>query len=601
MDTTRDRDHRPRNADRLILLVDDDALVAMSEARSIESFGFRTHTVTSGEAAVDAVRDDPDIDLVLMDINLGHGIDGTEAARRILVHRHVPIVFLTNHSERETVDRVKHITRYGYCLKTSGEFVLRETIEAAFEMWAREQDARHVFNDHAAVKLMIDPTDGRIVDANRAAEEFYGWPREALVTMTVSDINPAPPEQIRADIAAVSQGDRDRFELRHRLRDGSIRDVEVYSNTIAVDGRRYLHSIVIDTTERRTAMRRAEERRRYLEALFATSSDGIFVADTAGRIHEVNDAFCRMMDRTEDELVGLSVVDIDVGEDEERMAARVARVRERGHERFETRYRAADGRVLDADVAVSYLDLYGGRFVTFIRDITERKRVEQSERDLLRQKDILLSEVHHRMKNDMFLVAALLSLQAQDSEDPRTRAAIEEAGSRVRALSSVYQQLYNGPDVTRVRLASLVGQVLQSARTLAPDGGVRFVQEVDASLEISSRLSVGVGLMVNELVTNSLKHAFDCAVDPEVRVTALMRDAGTVELCIGDNGCGYDTDAVREPRTSHGLGIVHALVKQHGGTLELSNDGGARAQISLPIQPSDDTETPPNHEGPGAR
>jgi len=111
---------------------------------------------------------------------------------------------------------------------------------------------RNLFDRHSAVKLLIDPDTGRIVDANVAAERFYGWTKEELTRMTVSDINNLPPERVTEAMGLVRSDERDYFEFQHRRSDGSIRDVEVFSSRIDVKGKELLHSIVHDITDRRS-------------------------------------------------------------------------------------------------------------------------------------------------------------------------------------------------------------------------------------------------------------------------------------------------------------------------------------------------------------
>lgn len=125
-----------------ILLVEDERLVAMAEARTLAKHGFEVVTADSGEAAVEMAAHEQKIDLVLMDIDLGNGIDGTEAASRILSFRDLPIVFLTSHTEPEYVERVKRITNHGYVVKASGEFVLVESINMALKLFRANQRAR---------------------------------------------------------------------------------------------------------------------------------------------------------------------------------------------------------------------------------------------------------------------------------------------------------------------------------------------------------------------------------------------------------------------------------------------------------------------------
>ena len=123
-----------------ILLVEDEAIIALSERKTLERHGFSAETVPTGERAVEAVASGAHYDLVLMDIDLGDGMDGTEAAERILEQRDIPIVFLTGHAEKEYVERVRSITSYGYVLKNSGEFVLAESVRMALELFRAHRE-----------------------------------------------------------------------------------------------------------------------------------------------------------------------------------------------------------------------------------------------------------------------------------------------------------------------------------------------------------------------------------------------------------------------------------------------------------------------------
>jgi PAS domain S-box-containing protein len=139
-----------------ILLVEDEALIAMAEAQMIRKHGYEVLTVHSGEKAVEAAETDPDIALILMDIDLGRGIDGPEAAEKILASQELPIVFLSSHSEKEYVDRVKTITGSGYILKNSGEFVLIESIHMALNLFEAKREAQHHLRETELRELRLD-------------------------------------------------------------------------------------------------------------------------------------------------------------------------------------------------------------------------------------------------------------------------------------------------------------------------------------------------------------------------------------------------------------------------------------------------------------
>jgi len=135
-----------------ILLVEDEPVVALDQSGILKKNGYLVNMVYNAEDAITKVREDNSIDLVLMDINLGTGMDGTDAARKIMDIRDIPIVFLTSHMEQDVVERVRGITRYGYVLKGSGEFVILESLHMAFELFeahCREKQSTKRFQKQA--------------------------------------------------------------------------------------------------------------------------------------------------------------------------------------------------------------------------------------------------------------------------------------------------------------------------------------------------------------------------------------------------------------------------------------------------------------------
>jgi len=122
---------------KTILLVEDEVVIAMAEAQRIKSFGYEVITASSGEKAINIATENRKIDLVLMDINLGVGIDGTEAARRILGMRNIPIVFLTTRLKKECAEKLKGISNYGYLSKNTYAISLHSYIDASFGLQTR--------------------------------------------------------------------------------------------------------------------------------------------------------------------------------------------------------------------------------------------------------------------------------------------------------------------------------------------------------------------------------------------------------------------------------------------------------------------------------
>jgi PAS domain S-box-containing protein len=179
-----------------ILLVEDEIVTSLARCAMLKRNGYDVVTASSGEDAVQLVRDCEDIHMVLMDINLGEGIDGTEAAKMILQDNNIPLIFLTAHSEKEIVDNVRSITRYGYLLKSSGDFVILYSIEMAFELhrankkiYEREDAIRSIFR---AAPIGIGLVRNRvIVEANETLCRMTGYSRDELINQSARILYPS--------------------------------------------------------------------------------------------------------------------------------------------------------------------------------------------------------------------------------------------------------------------------------------------------------------------------------------------------------------------------------------------------------------------------
>ena len=172
---------------RTILLVEDEIIIAMAEKMILEKFGYVVFTAHSGEEAVSAFEKNPGIDLILMDINLGKGMDGTEAAAVILSRRDLPIVFLSSHVEQEIVEKTERITSYGYVVKSSSETVLRASIKMAFKLFEanrKEKEKELALRKSEALyqalvetspdAIVLSDPDGAIIMVNQRMVELHG-------------------------------------------------------------------------------------------------------------------------------------------------------------------------------------------------------------------------------------------------------------------------------------------------------------------------------------------------------------------------------------------------------------------------------------------
>jgi len=259
-------------------------------------------------------------------------------------------------------------------------FLLKRRLnQRVAELRKSEDKFRKLFQKHAAVKLLIDPEDGGIIDANEAAEKFYGWSKEQLKRMRIQDINTLSPDQVKVEMEKARNQQRIYFEFRHRLADGSIRDVGVFSNAVEVDGKLLLHSIILDITERKRAEDALRERERVLQSLFSATLTGVALLKDR-KFQKVNAGLCRITGYSETELLGQSTRILYPDEEEFSRTGQelYELLAQEGLGVKETRLQHKDGTIIETLLCVRLFDpedLAAGACLTVV-DITERKRVE---------------------------------------------------------------------------------------------------------------------------------------------------------------------------------------------------------------------------------
>lgn len=167
-----------------ILLVEDQAIIALHEERVLREAGYQVTTAHTGKKAIEIMKDttrEAPVDLILMDIDLGPGMDGTEAAREILRTRNVPILFLSGHTEKEIVNKAEEISCYGYVVKTAGPVVLLASVRMALRLHHSERRFHSVLSQVRDVAVQGYAADGTTVYWNDASQQLYGFSREEAV------------------------------------------------------------------------------------------------------------------------------------------------------------------------------------------------------------------------------------------------------------------------------------------------------------------------------------------------------------------------------------------------------------------------------------
>lgn len=270
-----------------------------------------------------------------------------------------------------------------------------------FALWQRQlKQARsisesrdvyqQVFQGSYAVELLIDVESGKILDANRAAVEFYGWDLTTLCSMSIQDINCLSKEDIRQEMEKAKQEKRNSFFFIHRLANGEKVDVEVHSTPFKINGRSVLSSIIHDISRQREAERALlASQQKYSDIIDASAQGFWFVHPMSGTIIDVNTAICSMLGYSREDMLGRSFISFACEDDQPAMHERFARAAQSLHRVYEVRLKTAQGHVRYTRFHATSLRDSAGEFIgsyAFIDDITEqrssRAQLEQSQKRL---------------------------------------------------------------------------------------------------------------------------------------------------------------------------------------------------------------------------
>jgi two-component sensor histidine kinase len=217
------------------------------------------------------------------------------------------------------------------------------------------------------------------------------------------------------------------------------------------------------------------------------------------------------------------------------------------------------------------------------QDVTDSRHAEGQIKASLKEKEVLLKEIHHRVKNNLQIISSLLNLQSAEIEDPKASQKFRESQDRVKAMALIHERLYQSSDLAKIDFSgyvrSLTGHLLRSYKINA--NAIRLNLEVDP-VPMNLDVAIPCGLIINELVSNSFKYAFPQSKEGEIKVRFSEEGGRILNLVVSDNGIGYPIDRNPEESDSLGLKLVRTLTEQLGGTLHYQSQDGFLCEISIP-------------------
>jgi PAS domain S-box-containing protein len=445
----------------------------------------------------------------------------------------------------------------------------------------------HLLFDRATDAIIIHDMAGSILNANAIAGRQSGYTGEKLQSLRLQDLGLIPTGGLSAEQNTELQSKGHYlFESLLMTKNGIPLPVEINSKIIEYNGRAAILSTIRDITERRhaqAALIESEMRYRMIGDLIPF---GVWACDENGNFTYLSESFLSVLGTTLDACRKEGWMHLLPGEDADRTIADWRQCVQTGSF-WDYEYRIIDtnGKVLFVlSRGAPHYDASGKitSWVGINLDITERKRYADRLEASLREKEVVIKEVHHRVKNNMQVISGFLELQSNYIDDPVAVDKLGECQQRVRTMALVHEKLYQAKNLGVINaseyIKSLVADLMNSY-SLATMVDVSV--EVD-DVNINLDMAIPCGLIINELVTNSLKYAFAGRETGKLALSLHHREDHTFCLTVHDNGVGLPVDFEARSKESLGMQLVGVLVHQLGGTMTVGNGQGARFTIVFP-------------------
>jgi PAS domain S-box-containing protein len=450
------------------------------------------------------------------------------------------------------------------------------------------------------VQTILRTVDGTILSWNSSAESLYGWSREEAIGRNSHEMLQIELSRPLAEVKArfLEEG-RWTGECKNRCRDGSA----IWVSSLWILHRQAEGTPVSVIDSDITALKHANEALRASEAtvrsLFENASQGILTADRDGHIVDANTMAYTLFGYTRAELIGSSVDDLLPKNLRARHAGQRAAYACQPHARpmgigMDLVAKRKDGSEFPVEISLSHIAEHpnGGLAIAFISDISARKQAHLEREALISRLEValsektgLLKEVHHRVKNNLAVIAGLLAMQARSITDERAAVALAESQQRVISMSLVHEYLYATEHLDRVNFGEYVETLaigLCESYALDRDR-VGMVIEAE-HLDLPVHMAIPCGLILNEFLTNALKYAFPRDRSGKITVHFGSSGTGALSLSCRDNGVGMPEGFDWKNTKSQGLKIIRILTKQIDGELTLDrSEGQTRFELKFPL------------------
>jgi PAS domain S-box-containing protein len=451
-----------------------------------------------------------------------------------------------------------------------------------------EEKYRKIFESLTDVYYRTD-REGIVTDISPSVITQAGWDPSDVIGHPVTDFYRDPEAR---DVFANTLRDKgiiNDYELQLLAKDGRVIEVSASSHIIVGSRGQSLgvEGVLRDITMRKQMEGAVRESEQKFRTMVENSIQGIFIIQDF-RIVYANDALAHFMGYSLDELLTLpseKIRGIIHPEDQDmvwgRMADRLA-----GKDvpsRYVFRTIRKDGTLLWMEMVAGRIEFQGKPAVQgAIIDITDRHQAEEKIKASLREKEVMLREIHHRVKNNMQIILSLLRIQSRTVKDKGTRDMFKQSQNRIRSMALIHEALYKSEDLAKIDISDYLSRMSTHLLSIYREdlGDIKIIQKAEG-IFLDINRAIPCGLIISELVSNCMKHAFPRKRHGQITIGMTKDKKGTTSLIVKDNGIGLPEGLDYRKTETLGLQLVTDLVYQINGSISVKKSQGTEFVIKF--------------------
>jgi PAS domain S-box-containing protein len=432
--------------------------------------------------------------------------------------------------------------------------------------------------DNAPVGYLTLDDKGKIQDINYSGCNILGFDQHRVKNLP---LNLYVSKESTLDYLVHINETRKKYQQmqsRFLLRNGKY--VQVITTPGKKRGKLFFKMVMYDITE----IRKAEQINEFFASIVENSQDAIYTRTLEGEIKSWNTAAAKMYGYTSEEILKrhITIIYPEFLKDEYHKINKV--VLDKGSiNLYNTRHITKDRRIINVSASFSLItekDTGSKTLVSIVRDISMQTAYEDQLRKSIKEKDMLLKEIHHRVKNNLQIISSLLNLQKGHLSEKNVVESFVESQNRIRAMAMVHEKLYLSGNTAQINIRDYIQELTKFLYLSYPleEKQIRFYPDIDDELtDIDT--TIDIGLIINELMTNALKYAFEGMNEGSISLSIHQKE-DLIEICFADNGRGMPEEKLYR-EDSLGLTIVRSLVEQNNGKLKINNNSGTEFFITL--------------------